>query len=76
MQTSLRFRWWPIVALALGAASCSSGGGGGNDQPSFSAFVKKQIQNTAETTDPVEITGKKFAFPKKESAFDDVLPTP
>ncbi len=76
MNNHLRFRCWPVIVLALVAASCSSGGGGGDDKPSFATFVKKQIQETAETTEPVEITGKKFAFPKQESAFNDILPAP
>ncbi len=55
--------------------ACSSGGGG-DDKPSFAAFVKKQIQTSADDTEPVEISGKDFSFPQKENAFDDILPSP
>jgi hypothetical protein len=64
------------LLLSLLAAGCSGGGGGDDSQPNFATFVKNQIQATADDTEPVEITGKDFQFPKKESAFDDILPQP
>lgn len=59
-----------VLALLAGVG-CSSGGGGG--AKSFDRFVKDEIADTAETTQPTEINGRKFRFDEDPSAFDELF---
>ena len=60
-----------LTTLALAACRDSSSGGA----TSFDATVTNLIADgTDETSEPLEIEGKTFAFPTAETAFDDLLP--
>lgn len=63
------------LALAALAAGCGGNSSGGDDAVELSAFVADLIQNTSDTTDPVEINGLEFEFDETDTAaFDSVLP--
>lgn len=60
-----------LATLALAACRDSSSSG----KTSFDATVTDLISNgTDETSEPLVIEGKTFAFPSAENAFDDLLP--
>ncbi len=61
-----------LLALACAASACNNSSSGAT---SFDATVTNLIQNgTDDTSDPLEVNGKTFAFPRAENAFDDILP--
>jgi hypothetical protein len=62
------------------------GGGGGNNNPpvttppapaptgtAFTAFVKTQLAQTSNTSEPTDVNDRQFEFEDNETAFDDVL---
>jgi hypothetical protein len=67
-------RFSPLLLAAL-AAGCGGGSSGGGDAVQLSTFVVDLIQNTSDTTDPVEINGLEFEIDESNAvAFDAVLP--
>ncbi|MEP0848721.1 MAG: hypothetical protein HRF50_18090 [Phycisphaerae bacterium] len=66
--------------LVAGATLAFLGGCGGFDMNpvlpvDFADFVKSQIAQTSDATDPVSIDGLEFEFNEDSAAFDDVLAT-
>ena len=71
-KTARRAAWLaPLVApLFFGACNNSDGHGNG-----FDPLVTNLIVNeTSDTSEPVEVEGQTFNFPTSDTAFDDVLP--
>jgi hypothetical protein len=61
-----------VLLLALAASACHDSSGGA---ASFDATVTNLIQgSTNETSAPIEVNGRAFAFPVDDTAFDDLLP--
>jgi len=62
-----------LLLATLGLAACRDSSSSG--KTSFDATVTDLISNgTDETSEPLVIEGKTFAFPTVENAFDDLLP--
>lgn len=62
-----------LLLTTLALAACRDSSSSGNT--SFDATVTNAITNgTDETSEPLVIEGKTFAFPTSENAFDDLLP--
>lgn len=66
-----RTRLLPLaVALVLGACHDSD-----DDAPSFEPFVSNLITDpAADTSEPVPVEGRSFAFDERDGAFAGVLP--
>jgi hypothetical protein len=75
-----------LVLVALLAAGCGGGGGyggGGNNPPpppppeptgtAFTPFIKAQLMQTSDTSEPTDVNDRQFEFDDNETAFDDVL---
>ena len=77
-----------LVLFALLAAGCGGGGGygggGGTNNPppapppgptgtAFAPFIKSQLAQTSDTSEPTDVNDQQFEFDDNETAFDDVL---
>ena len=73
-----------LVLIALLVAGCGggsgySGGGGSNNPPpgatgtAFTPFIKTQLVQTSNTSEPTDVNNLQFEFDESETSFDDVL---
>lgn len=67
-----------------GGGGYGGNGGGSNNPPpvvpppaptgtAFTSFVKTQLAQTSDTSEPTEVNDQQFEFDETETAFDDVL---
>lgn len=61
--------------FALLLVACGGGGssGGGVAATPAESFAREQIDQTSETSEPVEINGTSFSFSEDPAAFDELL---
>lgn len=74
-----------LLAAGCGGGGGSYGGGGGGNNPpppapppgptgtAFGPFIKSQLAQTSDTSEPTEVNDQQFEFDENETAFDDVL---
>ena len=75
-----------LAAAGCGGGGGYGGGndGGGNPPPpannpppptgtAFTSFVKTQLVQTSDTSEPVDVNDQQFDFDENETSFDDVL---
>lgn len=71
-----------LVLIGLLAAGCGGGGGNNNPPPAplpgptgtaFTPFIKAQLAQTSDTSEPTDVNDRQFEFDENEAAFDDVL---
>lgn len=82
-------RKYLVLAALLAAGCSGGGGyggdgGGGNNNPppatppaptgtAFGPFIKAQLAQTSDTSEPADVNDRQFEFDDNEAAFDDVL---
>lgn len=75
----MNFNRRSLMLVALLAAGCSGGGGGDNNpstsgaRTAFAPFIKAQLTQTSDTSEPTDVNDRQFEFDENETSFDDVL---